>query len=47
MKRRQLIRSTAGPVLATLALPGRSQTTGRLVLGQSAAFTGPASALGE
>src|SRR5258706_15943356 len=47
MKRRQLIQSAAGVCIAGISLAARSQTSGKIVLGQSAAFTGPASALGE
>ena len=48
IERRHLIRSAAGLGLASLGLPALSQPAGgRIVLGQSAAFSGPASALGE
>jgi ABC-type branched-subunit amino acid transport system substrate-binding protein len=47
MKRRQLIQSAAGACVAGFSLGARSQAGGKIVLGQSAAFTGPASALGE
>jgi ABC-type branched-subunit amino acid transport system substrate-binding protein len=47
MKRRQWIRSAAGVCVAGFGLAARSQTRGKIVLGQSAAFSGPASALGE
>ena len=46
MKRRDLIRTAAAGVgLATLGAPLRAQA-GRILLGQSAALSGPASALG-
>ncbi len=47
MKRRELIQSVAGVCVAGVSLAARSQAGGKIVLGQSAAFTGPASALGE
>jgi branched-chain amino acid transport system substrate-binding protein len=47
MQRRQWIRSAAGVCVAGFGLAARSQTSGKIVLGQSAAFSGPASALGE
>ncbi|HMC17474.1 MAG TPA: ABC transporter substrate-binding protein [Albitalea sp.] len=47
MKRRQLIQSAAGVCVAGIGLAARSQPNAKIVLGQSAAFTGPASALGE
>ncbi|HEX7435377.1 MAG TPA: ABC transporter substrate-binding protein [Caldimonas sp.] len=47
IKRRQLIRSAAGLGLASLGAPLLAQQGGRIVLGQSAALSGPASALGE
>jgi ABC-type branched-subunit amino acid transport system substrate-binding protein len=47
MKRRQLIQSAAGVCIAGINLAARSQGSGKIVLGQSAAFTGPAMALGE
>jgi ABC-type branched-subunit amino acid transport system substrate-binding protein len=47
MKRRQLIQSAAGVCVAGFGLAARSQGNAKIVLGQSAAFTGPASALGE
>jgi ABC-type branched-subunit amino acid transport system substrate-binding protein len=46
IKRRQLIQSAAGLGLASLGAPILAQQ-GRIVLGQSAALSGPASALGE
>jgi ABC-type branched-subunit amino acid transport system substrate-binding protein len=47
MKRRDLIRTAAAGIgLATLGAPLRAQS-GRILLGQSAALSGPASALGE
>jgi ABC-type branched-subunit amino acid transport system substrate-binding protein len=45
MNRRQLIRGAAGVCIAGVATSTRSQNT--IVLGQSAPFSGPASALGE
>src|SRR5205085_293958 len=47
MKRRLLIRSATGVCVAGFALAARSQANAKIVLGQSAAFSGPASALGE
>lgn len=47
MDRRQCLRAGAGLALAGLAGPSLAQASGRIVLGQSAAFSGPASALGE
>jgi len=44
MKRRDAIKRLAAPC-AMLALPALAQTS-RIVLGQSAAFTGPAAQLG-
>ena len=46
IKRRRLIQSAAGLGLASLGMPVLAQQ-GKIVLGQSAAFSGPASALGE
>jgi ABC-type branched-subunit amino acid transport system substrate-binding protein len=46
IQRRQLIRSAAGLSLAALGAPVLAQQ-GRIVLGQSAPLSGPASALGE
>ena len=46
IQRRQLIRSAAGLGLAALGAPVLAQQ-GRIVLGQSAPLSGPASALGE
>jgi len=46
IKRRQLIHSAASLGLASLGVPVLAQQ-GRIVLGQSAALSGPASALGE
>ena len=46
MKRRQLIQSAAGVCVAGFTLAARSQANAKIVLGQSAAFSGPASALG-
>ncbi len=47
IQRRTLIRNCMGMSLASLALPSLAQADRRIVLGQSAALTGPASALGE
>jgi ABC-type branched-subunit amino acid transport system substrate-binding protein len=46
IKRRQLIHSAAGLGLASLGVPVLGQQ-GKIVLGQSAALSGPASALGQ
>ena len=46
LPRRRLLQGAAGLAVAGLTRPGRAQSA-RIVLGQSAAFTGPASALGE
>jgi ABC-type branched-subunit amino acid transport system substrate-binding protein len=46
MQRRQLLK-TAGLGLATLGVPAWAELGNKIVLGQSAAFTGPASALGD
>jgi branched-chain amino acid transport system substrate-binding protein len=46
MRRRTLIRSLPGLGLASLGLPALAATPGRILLGQSAALSGPASALG-
>jgi len=46
MNRRQLIRSAAAACIAGVATSARPQST-KIVLGQSAPFSGPASALGE
>ena len=46
INRRQLIQSAAGLGLASLGVPVLAQQ-GKIVLGQSAAFSGPARALGE
>ncbi|MBX3605469.1 MAG: ABC transporter substrate-binding protein [Piscinibacter sp.] len=45
MNRRHAIKRVAAAA-ATVALPAWAQTTGRIILGQSAAFTGPAAQLG-
>ena len=45
MNRRDAIRRVAAAA-GTIALPAWTQTTGRLVIGQSAAFSGPAAQLG-
>ena len=46
MKRRQILRHAAGVGAAFIAAPVWAQATGRIVLGQSAATSGPAAALG-
>src|SRR5437868_7584528 len=46
MNRRQLIRGAAGVCFTGVATATRAQST-KIVLGQSAPFSGPASALGE
>ena len=46
IKRRQLIQSAAGLGLASLGVPVLAQQ-GKIVLGQSAALSGPAAALGQ
>lgn len=45
LTRRQLIQSVAASGVASLGVPGLAQQ-GKIILGQSAAFTGPTSALG-
>lgn len=47
MKRRELIKGSTGLGLACLGVPALAQADRKIVLGQSAAFSGPASALGE
>ena len=47
IQRRTLIRNSVGVGLASLGLPAFAQADRRIVLGQSAALSGPASALGE
>ena len=49
LKRRRLMQASAGLALARLGAPALASntSTNKIVLGQSAAFTGPASALGE
>jgi ABC-type branched-subunit amino acid transport system substrate-binding protein len=47
IQRRTLIRNSVGVGLATLGLPAFAQADRKIVLGQSAALSGPASALGE
>ena len=47
IRRRTLIKRSAGIGLASLGLPVLAQAERKIVLGQSAAFSGPASALGE
>ncbi|HEX6362133.1 MAG TPA: ABC transporter substrate-binding protein, partial [Albitalea sp.] len=46
LQRRRLIQA-AGLAVAGIGFPARAQSPGRIVLGQSAPFSGPASALGE
>ena len=47
MRRRDLIKTAAGLGLAGLGVPAWAELGNKIVLGQSAAFSGPASALGE
>ncbi|MEP7102696.1 MAG: ABC transporter substrate-binding protein [Burkholderiales bacterium] len=47
MNRRSCLRSAGAMALACVGMPAFAQTGNRLVIGQSAALTGPASALGE
>ncbi len=47
MDRRQLVSAGAGLCASWLTAPARAQANGPIVLGQSAAFSGPASELGE
>ena len=47
LHRRRLIQATAALGVAHLGLPAWAQAGNKIVLGQSAAFSGPASALGE
>lgn len=47
MKRRQLLHAAGGLGLVSLGAPALGQGGNRIVIGQSAAFSGPASALGE
>jgi ABC-type branched-subunit amino acid transport system substrate-binding protein len=46
MNRRQILRRATGLAAASLAAPLWAQSAGRIVLGQSAALSGPAAALG-
>jgi branched-chain amino acid transport system substrate-binding protein len=46
MNRRQILRRAAGVASACFAAPLCAQSAGRILLGQSAALTGPAAALG-
>lgn len=46
MQRRDLIKLAATSACAAMAFPVRAQSSARIVLGQSAAFTGPAAQLG-
>jgi ABC-type branched-subunit amino acid transport system substrate-binding protein len=46
MNRRQVLRRATGLAAASIAAPLWAQPTGRIVLGQSAALSGPAAALG-
>jgi ABC-type branched-subunit amino acid transport system substrate-binding protein len=45
--RRRLVLAGAAGIAATLGTPLRAQTAGRILLGQSAALSGPAAALGQ
>jgi branched-chain amino acid transport system substrate-binding protein len=45
--RRRLVLAGAAGLAATLGTPLRAQTAGRILLGQSAALSGPAAALGQ
>ncbi len=45
--RRSCLRSAGAAALACAGLPGFAQSANKIVIGQSAAFSGPASALGE
>jgi ABC-type branched-subunit amino acid transport system substrate-binding protein len=47
LQRRRLIQAAVGLGVARLGIPAWAQAGNKIVLGQSAAFTGPASALGE
>src|SRR5580765_6294769 len=47
MQRRQFVRQLGGVAAAALALPGRTQTDRRVVLGQSVPLSGPAAELGK
>jgi ABC-type branched-subunit amino acid transport system substrate-binding protein len=47
MNRRQTLRSAGAAALACVGLPALSQSGNRLLIGQSAALSGPAAALGE
>ena len=47
LNRRSCLRSAGALALAGLGAPALAQSSNRLVIGQSAALTGPASALGE
>jgi len=47
VNRRWCLRSAAAAALACVGAPGRAQSGGKIVIGQSAALSGPASALGE
>jgi branched-chain amino acid transport system substrate-binding protein len=47
MRRRELLKGAVGACTAGLGVPAWAQTGNKIVLGQSAAFSGPASALGE
>jgi len=46
MNRRQILRRATGLAAASIATPLWAQSAGRIVLGQSAALSGPAAALG-
>ena len=47
MNRRTCLRSAGALAIAGLGAPAFAQSGNRIVIGQSAALTGPASALGE
>ena len=47
LQRRRLLQAAAGLGVAGLGAPVLAQSGGKILLGQSAAFSGPASALGE
>ena len=47
VNRRSCLRGAGALALACVGAPGRAQSGGKIVIGQSAALSGPASALGE
>jgi len=47
MNRRQCLRSVGAAALASVGLPALAQSSNRLLIGQSAALSGPAAELGE